>query len=837
MKTMAMVSVSLLGLAVASGAAAQTGQSPPGASAEEPAQAGVADIIVTATRQATSLQETPIAITAITSGMLEERGLKSVADLTATVPNAQFRRAQGAYGPGVTAFIRGIGQFDTSLGSEPAVAYYIDDIYYPILLGSNFDLLDLDRVEVLRGPQGTLFGRNSLAGAVNIVSKQPDTKDASAYVEVTMGSYDRLDVRAGFNVPLSEKAAIMIAAVSKKRTGYVRRLDFVCEMNRRGTPGLIGNVPTWDPLNTTTPNYKADDCTIGHLGGEEVRAVRGSLLWEPTSDVRLTLAADHTRDTSENPADVMITIDPSRANANIRNTFAAYGVAYDSRFLTGSPFSTYETFADPTRAGTVIPGNAYYNGLPTRGGYKLDPYGHLTNWGVSGKLVWGVLDDIDLTVVLGYRRMDETHSYAQDHTPLITEHTLSNISEEYKTAEVRLSGSSKLVDWVVGGFYFDALGRNHASTISPRNSVQRTQNTTYEPTSKAVFANATIRPFGDWLGVVLGGRYSDDVKVVKFSNLVDTTPSSADIVFNVKPKDSRFSWKAGLNVQATDTMMIYASAATGYSLPGFNPRPLQPSQVTQFDGNDNIAYELGAKLDLFDRRLRLNGAVFYTDFRTRPVTVTGQEVLLTNGAATPGNSVTIPLPGGPAGSTTCRARTPAEVAGGVAGFTCIGRTYYQNTPAKVKGFELEATINPVEPLLINAAVGYTRFTSPDLLTRVANRRQQQPRWQLNAGIQYRFDIDAIGGDITPRLDWSYQGLMTSNSVLTSAFNQPGYSMFNARLTYNNLDHEFEVAAGATNLFNKFYYHNFFVYQDFGDSQVNGQPGAPRQLFISVTKKF
>src|SRR5690606_16497168 len=145
--------------------------------------AGIADIVVTATRQSTNLQDTPIAITAVTAETLEERGMKSVTDLTAVVPNAEFRRTHGAFGPGVSASIRGIGASDTNIGNDPVVAYYIDDIYYPTLLGSNFDLLDIDHVEVLRGPQGTLFGRNSLAGAVNIVSKQPNFNETSSYVQ------------------------------------------------------------------------------------------------------------------------------------------------------------------------------------------------------------------------------------------------------------------------------------------------------------------------------------------------------------------------------------------------------------------------------------------------------------------------------------------------------------------------------------------------------------------------------------------------------------------------------------------------------------------------------
>ena len=216
---------------------------------------GIADIIVTATRQATNMQDTPLAITAVTAETLNDRGLKSTADLSLAVPNATFRRVLGAFGPGVSAFIRGIGQSDTSLGAEPSVAYYVDDVYYPLLLGSNFDLLDIDHIEVLRGPQGTLFGRNSLAGAVNIVSKAPSLTESSAYVQATLGSYNRLDIRAGFNVPLTDTLGLSVSGVSKTRNGYQRMLDFRCEMERKGTPQLGGRLPYSGAIKLTTNNF------------------------------------------------------------------------------------------------------------------------------------------------------------------------------------------------------------------------------------------------------------------------------------------------------------------------------------------------------------------------------------------------------------------------------------------------------------------------------------------------------------------------------------------------------------------------------------------------------
>ena len=796
---------------------------------------GIQDIVVTATRQSTNMQDTPISITAVTAEALEERGLESVSDLTSIVPNAEFRRTHGAFGPGVSATIRGIGAADTNIGNDPVVAYYVDDIYYPTLLGSNFDLLDIDHIEVLRGPQGTLFGRNSLAGAVNIVSKQPNFDEQSAYVELTVGGYSRTDVRAGFNVPLTENLALMVSGAYKKRQGYQKMLDFVCEMNRRGTPELAGDIPVYNLATTSNPKYTPENCVVGHLGGEDVQAVRASMAWEPASNIRLTVTGEYIRDESQNPADTTLSLNPALNTPNENLTFGYYGVAYDSRFITGDPYSTYETYNDPIGAGTVIPGHSYYNGMSTHGGHTLPSKGDLTNWGISGKLVVGLTDDIDLTAIAGYRSLDETHIYQKDGTPLMTEMTTNVVTNTYFTGEVRLSGQHNWLDWVVGAFYFEADGFQHAVIDQPRTGLIRYQNNTFEPVSKAVYANATVRPFDNGLSFTGGLRYSDDKKVVSLSNLVETTPNPTDIEFDVTPQAEVLSWKAGVNYEVSGNMLVYASAATGYTLPGFNARPQQPSQIAQFDGNESIAYELGTKLDMFDRRLRLNLAGFYTDFKTRPTALAGQELLLgPDGQPTSGNSVLIPLPDAPAGSTTCRARTAQEVTDGVPGFSCITRSFYINTPASIWGVEAEATAEPVDGLVLNGAVGYHKFSSPDVDNRTINPRQPEPFWSANAGVQYTIEGMPFDGTLTPRLDWSYQS-SRAPSTRTTAWNQPAYSIVNARLTYDMPESGFAISAGVTNLFDKLYYENFFILQDSGQSNVQGQPAAPRQWYLQLKK--
>ncbi|MEJ1962055.1 MAG: TonB-dependent receptor [Gammaproteobacteria bacterium] len=837
-KTIPLVSASILGIAAAAAASAQTGDSSEGG--------GIPDVIVTATRQQTSLQTTPIAITAVSSEALAERSLTDTADLGSIVPNATFREAQGAFGKGVTAFIRSIGQADTNLASEPGVAFYIDDMYYPLLFGSQFDLLDLDHVEVLRGPQGTLFGRNALAGAVSLVSKPPDLTQASAYAEVSTGSFDRIDLRGGINLPLSDNMAVRISGASRKRQGYQDRLDFRCEMIRRGTPQLAGNFPFSEGLDINTQDFTPRDCVVGHLGGEDSSAMRASMLIVASDRLRFTISGDWLQDDSENQADQLIAVNPATAAArsNIAAVTARYSIpgqtpfAYDNRFVTGNPYTTYATFGDPIPAGVPIPdgtANPYYNGTVLRGGLRYAAKSPVLNWGYSAKMVWGVADNIDLTVVAGYRKIDNVFSFDVDGSPLALETTRNNTGEDHRSGEVRLSGTSKLIDWVGGIFYYRGHGFVHTALASPYNNLVRLQNNLYEPDSKAAFANATIRPF-EKLSFTLGLRYSDDEKPVTYRNRQDASPAG-DIVFDVTPQDKRTDWKAGINYQFQDDLMAYISAATGFRLPSFNSRPFQATQVTQIPGDEIVSYELGTKSDFFDRKLRVNADIFYTDYKTRPTGVSGSEYQILNGAFAPGSNLTEPLPGGPAGSTRCRPLTAGEIASNTPGFACVPRTYYTNTPGKVKGFEAEVESRPFEHFSVTGSVGYSKVSAADIDARPVNRRQLGvPYWTGSAGMQYEIPAVLRGGSLTPRLDWFYTGSI-ANSGLATTYNQPAYSVFNTRFTWDSSERDVSVAVGVTNLFDKFYYRNFFIYQELGFPNVEAQPAPPREWFLTVRKNF
>src|SRR5690606_21364620 len=172
------------------------------------------EVIVTAQYRAESLQETPIAITAVTAADLEARAVTSAYEIAYTVPNAAFRPAQAAFGNTMTAFIRGVGQNDFDFAFEPGVGTYIDDVYHPFLMGSSVELLDLERVEVLRGPQGTLFGRGSIGGAVRYITRKPQGDDSGS-VGVTVGRYDRIDLRASYDFALTDNLFARVTGVDR----------------------------------------------------------------------------------------------------------------------------------------------------------------------------------------------------------------------------------------------------------------------------------------------------------------------------------------------------------------------------------------------------------------------------------------------------------------------------------------------------------------------------------------------------------------------------------------------------------------------------------------------
>ncbi|MBC2777175.1 TonB-dependent receptor [Parasphingopyxis marina] len=836
----AMVGASIFAMAAASPAFAQDS----GASAQQ-SQGGVQQIIVSATRTDTNLQETPIAITAVTAQDLEQRAFTSVEDVGRIVPNASFEQAQAAFGRAVTAYIRGIGQNDFNLAFEPGVAFYVDDQYYALLAGSVFDLLDLERVEVLRGPQGTLFGRNAIGGAVNLISRQPGpTPEAS--IEATYGRYNRTDLRGSFNVPLSDNLFLRVSGVSKNRQGYQRVLDFRCDMFQRGTPELAGNFPSIDPSGGFIAGNGGDDCVIDRYGGEDVQAVRGALRYEGTG-WDFTFTADYTNDDSPVVADKQVAINPGPSTAGLNaNVYQPlWGIDYDQRFLTDSLYTTYATYADPIPAGSQFPAGCatdplvnctYYNGAGDRGGIQLDRRAVIETWGFSGRLNVDLSDDFSFTMLSGYRDVFTTGINDTDGSPIGFQTVKTQITHEQFTIEPRINYSSDFMDLTVGAFYYNGDGQTTSNVSIPFIPLQQNALITFDSEAWAVFGQAVLHPFSPDFGLTLGARYSDDTKDTFFNN------GQGGIAQRVLVADNHFDWRVGLDYQVTPDVLIYGSAASGYRPGAFNPRPFQASQLQPVAAEEAIAYELGFKGDLFDRTMRFNVAGFYTDYRQRITPAGGSECIdsgVSGDCVVPGAQVEIDN----GSSSQCRAYDPVadgpvNLGAGI-GVTCIPKTNYINTPGEVYGIEAELEWRPVEPLTINASIGYTKFDAPELEANsfvVNTVPVYVPEWTASAGIQYEIPVPGLSGSITPRMDMFYQSALSFNS--TSALAQiPGRTTFNGRITYRNDDGDFSISLGATNLFDRQYFHNLFDLTPFGQPTAEGQPAAPREWYISVRKEF
>src|SRR5262245_26827170 len=257
------------------------------------------EIIVTAEFRAANVQDTPIAITAVNADMLEARNQTNLSQIAAQAPNVSLRPAGSSFGSALVAFIRGIGQTDFNPSVEPGIGVYVDDVYYSTITGNLLDLLDLDRVEVLRGPQGTLAGRNAIGGALKLFTRRPDANRDDIHLSLTKGESHRTDVKGAGGFSITDKLHVRIAGMARSMDGYVTRLDYACA-NHLPPPGTPGGLPTY---------IQAAGCKLGTEGGQSFASGRFSMRWDPTDKFSVDVTASITNDNSESQPSVLVAAD------------------------------------------------------------------------------------------------------------------------------------------------------------------------------------------------------------------------------------------------------------------------------------------------------------------------------------------------------------------------------------------------------------------------------------------------------------------------------------------------------------------------------------------------
>jgi len=745
--------------------------------------AEIEEVIITARKRSESVQATPIAITALSTSQLEQRSLTNLVEVGTYVPNVVMNSSPSSSGGGNNAqiYIRGVGQSDFLFTTDPAVGIYVDGVFHPRTLGGVMDLLDLERVEVLRGPQGTLFGKNTIGGAISLTSQKP-VGDGSGYLEATTGRFNRLDIRGSYDVALSDTLAAKVSVSSKNRDGYGKRLEF-------GT-----------------------DKVIDESGDENATSARLALRWTASESVTVDLTADYTREREKGVPVVLAFYDDAGTFGGLGGLWNALvggpgGLMMSSDFITGDRYDSYAT-----------------------GGNKNT----LDSYGFSMDIDWEVDENLSFRSITAYRAMEAFFNSDTDGSPLQFTETDQAQDQNQISQEFQLIGTAldDKLDWMMGVFYFDEFGRddNQVRLISgmynalealpgtlngspltaptapggPGNPINALLDVDLDVfneidiKSYAAFTQGTFQ-VSDKFSITGGARYSHEKKDY-FLNHVRHN-ANVPVIGNTTISDSwsSFTPMGSVDYQVNEDLLAYFSVTKGFKSGGFNGRPISVGQVDSFDPESVLSYELGFKSDWLDNRLRLNGAAFFADYSDMQL-----------GSISADSN----------GNLVLRIQNAGK--------------------AEIKGFELEMQARPIPNFDIVGSLGYVDFQITELAAGVVEltldtQAPKSPKWNGSLGMQYTWDVNN-DATLSIRGDWTYQSKTQQNVQNTDLIEAEAYSLFNARLVYENFDGGWELALFGTNLADKEYIVNGYqTLTSFGTANLIY--GRPREWGISLKKRF
>jgi iron complex outermembrane receptor protein len=496
------------------------------------------EIVVTAQKRAQSAQEVPVAMTAFDARAIEDNGAVNLADLNGIAPNVILQPEGLVPNTGQIA-IRGIAFSDPDPNAEPKTGISLDGAFLARNNGVLLDAFDIERVEVLRGPQGTLFGRNNLAGTINVVTSRP-SEEAGGKVKATIGENGQHIFRAAANTGSFADGALRakVAASSRTYDGYSRNA------------------------------FNGND-----LGDLESYGGRFTLEFDRGEGFDATLIADYAVEHFNGPASSNEAVDP------------------DGTGLDGDEFTVLQ---------------------------DLDGFSDLETWGITFEAN-RELEAGTVTLVANYRDLeyvtfgDFDGRVGVTPPPPVVFHIGRDAGQDQHSIELRFADThSELLDYVVGVYYFHeeySQFNLRSATSSINDSVVLSMNG-QDADSVAVFGQTDVN-LTDRLALVLGARYTWDDKSF---DLDTTLQNGTPIALRSSEKWDQVTWKTGISYFINDDVMAYASVATGYKGGGFNSRATIEANIGPYDTEEVISYEIGLKSDLWDKRVRLNAAAFYSDY-------------------------------------------------------------------------------------------------------------------------------------------------------------------------------------------------------------------------------
>ncbi|WP_422055351.1 TonB-dependent receptor [Sphingomonas sp.] len=730
-------------------------------SAEEATTAAEGEILVTARRREESLQDTPVAISAFSAETLQERQITQTQDLERITPSLQFKPAGQLSGNSASSvvFIRGVGQVDPTAAVDPGVGVYLDEVYLGRAVGGAIDFGDIAGVEVLRGPQGTLFGRNTIGGAILVRTQQPILGEFSGRARVRGGSENLIEGFGVVNVPLGETVAARVSGGFRKRDGYVFRV----------VDGL-------------------------DLGNENRFSLAASLLWEPSSDFDLFLRADYSKQ-DENGAPFTF--------AGINEQAPVAAIASVAAGCPGAtiPFAPL-TPGDPRFGAPNVPMTndiRCANDLQARGpfvnGGTAPVESNSEVWGIGATANIRLTDVASVKLITSYRETESRGIRDGDNTPLLLITTDVAAQSAQFSQEVQLQLDFGSVNAIIGGYYFNEVTDERAtvplafppsppvigSLLAGGPGSRDLQVSRLKTDSVAVFGELAWN-VTDALEISGGLRYTSDRKNYRGTvlnlfpaTLPDPNPlptlatsQGGPLFIFSRPFQQDFSaltGSASIQYRWNDAISTYASYAKSFKSGGYNTRynaaPAGNLPVP-FAEESVTSYEIGAKTNI--GRLRLNLAAFQAEYQDI-------QLIFRQGV--------VPM-------------------------------LFNAGEARIRGLEAEASLRTSWGLIFDAGLSIlddkikTITPVPGATATVTPNDDLPftPDMQANFGIAYAIPL---GGDmtLTPRVDGSYQSKITFITGSIPLIEEDGYFVGNASLTLK-LGNGIEVSGGVNNLLNEQY---------------------------------
>jgi len=541
-----------------------------GAAAAAESDGQLQEIVVSAQKRLESQQTVPIAVSAFSGETLRTLNVNSTLDLERITPNLTVGQSTGEGGIPVIA-IRGVALQDFSDINESPSAVYLDEFYKAALFGLDTQLFDVERAEVLRGPQGTVFGRNATGGLIQFVTRKP-TQEFDAYVAATAGDFNQRKIEAAVGGPLSDTLSGRVSALYNHFDGYQENL-------------FQGN---------------SDGNGLG------VSAGRVQLLYQPTANLDLSLFYQYSRNSNGGGntfTNSPVTIDP------------ATGLAVPN------PGGTDSTgYRDPT------PGDARDVNVDRDGFLKTKQ-----NTAI-GRLAWRFAENLELVSVTGYEDSTKHLSLDTDASPAFVRHTDFMPDAREVSEELRLSGTNGSFRWLTGLYYFDYDVDGHQSVIAPTGVSSNYVPMSYSLNTEswAAFASGTYDFTPEW-SFTAGARYTNEKKDIAidipYSFLYDSngvftgfgrfTFDEATVGGLAKQDDDNVSFDTRLSWKPSRDVMAYAGVSRAYKGGTFNMGLFQIPLITHYPvkPEELTSYEVGVKSTLMNGTLRANASVFYYDYK------------------------------------------------------------------------------------------------------------------------------------------------------------------------------------------------------------------------------